>query len=106
MNREIKFRGWDGLEFIFMELGAGRSRWSDIWNCGSFKYVEQYTGLKDKNGVEIYEHSEIDKKFIVLFVKGSYVLHDISNEIIFNLYSYYENNNGQIEISRERSEVA
>jgi hypothetical protein len=49
--REIKFRAWDGEEFIFMEHGNGRG----IWECGSFKRIEQYTGLKDKNGAEIYE---------------------------------------------------
>jgi hypothetical protein len=53
--RELKFRAWDGQEFIFMELGNNRSKGLDIWNCGSFETVEQYTGLKDKNGVEIYE---------------------------------------------------
>lgn len=49
--RDIKFRAWDGKEFTYMEYGNGKG----IWECGSFKDIQQYTGLKDKNGKEIYE---------------------------------------------------
>jgi uncharacterized phage protein (TIGR01671 family) len=49
--REIKFRAWDGHEFIYMDYANSEG----IWRCGSFKDIQQFTGLKDKNGVEIYE---------------------------------------------------
>ena len=63
--REIKFRAWDGERMLPQEALC----WEDdrfisgIWNFKETHIVGgktepeimQYTGLKDKNGVEIYE---------------------------------------------------
>jgi len=56
MNREIKFRAWDPRAKA-MEFTPNLELW---WNeDGSLDFDEftfmQYTGLKDKSGVEIYE---------------------------------------------------
>lgn len=53
MSREIKFRAWDG-ERIFSH---DQMRNFDFYHwCESPDVtIMQYTGLKDKNGVEIYE---------------------------------------------------
>jgi len=98
MTREIKFRCWDKISKEF--------EYFDIYDslCGEelreFIEITQFTGLKDKNGKEIYEGDIVDLGMITpmevkwlhhgfLAVNGqqeSYSTNWDKSEVIGNIY--------------------
>jgi len=70
--REIKFRAWDeGLEemIYFDLLSTDRLDFQLMTEYLEGSFVMQYTGLKDKNGKEIYERDilEITEKSVYVY---------------------------------------
>ena len=57
MNREIKFRAWDGEQMISPDYinRQGCACWKSNSIPETTNKVMQFTGLVEKNGKEIYE---------------------------------------------------
>ena len=122
-NLRFKFRAWDKLNYRFLSMPLvgidfendcvnsyeieqiADTEYKMVQNVCYYYELMQYTGLKDKNGVEIYEYMEIDNTYEVSFLNGSYVLTNISNGDVILLSNYMENNNGKVEITREYTKV-
>lgn len=102
MNREIKFRAWDGIRMTTSGIMFNCSNSSLEVPEGSQMKIMQFTGLKDKNGKEVYESdilSHYDGSIIVKYEDDyagfniCYSIHEciVMNDNIEVIGNIYEN---------------
>lgn len=113
MNREIRFRAWDSHNKVmitpFCELIDNRFWGEDCTNTGyAPSHIMQFTGLKDKNGKDIYEGDIIETSYgkvgtVVYYERSaSFIVNDpshfneqlwhdaVNSEVIGNIYEQKE----------------
>ena len=86
MNREIKFRVWNGSEMLSPHAIGGFAI-DDLQN-GLWDAVMQFTGIQDKNGKDIYEGDIVTHQFSHLSQGVEYETQELSFQMNMSTVVY------------------
>lgn len=97
-SREIKFRVWDldQCKFIDLSCGHNNQKLNDFFNDTHFVF-QQYIGIKDKNGKEIYDgdiviHDSLSRPTYTPIIQYFFIKPIAQENVLIFSLTKYENN--------------
>jgi len=93
MNREIKFRAWhkSAKEMLYPE--NGKQSYVFCWGEeGQPVIIMQFTGLKDRNGNEIYEGDIVNMRYDESYDRPHVIVWHLNRFIAIHLKQYQRGN--------------
>lgn len=97
MSKEIKFRAWDKLfeRWVYISLPRGDIAWGDYeWDKSNLEPWQQFTDLKCRKGVDIYEGDIVKTLLHYAEVKHGWFSENIKESYKQKLYGWYIEDGG------------